>query len=198
MKEFFHRYGYSTVKMFLYQFAISMFGSTLAMATTSSKNATMTIIVSICAVLFYLFLLYVLIWEVGAQDKISVDVGKKEYKPMTGFIMALIANAFNFIIAIIFTVGYPSLARGGEWGSNLCAVMKVFLFIFEGMYLGLLTAIRIPVSGVMQQLNNLWWPYFLIPLPAILTAGIAYYLGHKNIHFTSIMLYKDPKAKKKK
>ena len=198
MKDFFDRYGYSTVKMFLYQFAISMFGSTLAMATTSSKNTTMTIIVSICAVLFYLFLLYVLTWEIGAHDKISVDVGKKEYKPMTGFIMSLIANAFNFIIAILFTIGYPSLARGGEWGSNLCAVLKLLLFVFEGMYLGLLTAIRIPVGGVMQQLNNLWWPYFLIPIPAILTCGLAYYLGHKDIHFTSIMLYKPPKTKKKK
>ena len=198
MKEFFHKYGYSIVKMFLYQFAISMFGSTLAMATTSSKSTSTTIVVSACAVLFYLFVLYGLTWEIGGHDKISVDVGKKEYKPMTGFVLSALANIPNFIIAIIFTIGYPSLARGGEWGSNLCAVMKVFLFIFEGMYLGLLTAIRIPVAGVMQQLNNLWWPYFLIPLPAILTCGLAYYLGHKNIHFTSIMLYKDPKQKKKK
>ena len=198
MKDFFHKYGYSTVRMFLYQFAISMFGSTLAMATTSSKNTTMTIVVSVCAVLFYLFLLYVLTWEIGAQDKISVDVGKKEYKPFMGFFLSLIANIPNFIIAILFTIGYPSLVRGGEWGSNLCAVMKVLLFIFEGMYLGLLTAIRIPVFGTVQQLNNLWWPYFLIPLPAILTCTLAYYLGHKNIHFTSIMIYKPPKEKKKK
>ena len=198
MKEFFNKYGYSTVRMFLYQFAISLFGSTLAIATTSSKNTTMTIVVSVFAVLFYLFLLYVLTWEIGAQDKISVDVGKKEYKPFTGFILSLIANAFNFVIAILFTIGYPSLASGGEWGSNLCAVLKVMLFIFEGMYLGLLTAIRIPVGGVAQQLNNLWWPYFLIPIPAIITCGIAYYLGHKNIHFTSIMLYKAPKQKRKK
>ncbi len=198
MKAFFHKYSYSIVRMFLYQFAISLFGATLAMATTASKSTATTIVVSVCAILFYLFLLYVLTWEIGAQDKISVDVGKKEYKPFTGFVLSAIANIPNFIIAILFTIGYPSLARGGEWGSNLCAVLKVFLFIFEGMYLGLLTAIRIPVNGTVQQLNNLWWPYFLIVIPAIITCGIAYYLGHKNIHFTSIMIYKPPKQKKKK
>ena len=198
MKEFFHKYGYNIVRMFLYQFAISMFGSTLAMATTTSGNTSLTIVVSVCAVLFYLFLLYVLVWELGAHDKISVDVGKKEYKPFTGVVLSMLANIPNFIIAIVFTIGYPSLASGGEWGSNICAVMKVLLFILEGMYLGLLTAIRIPVNGVIQQLNNLWWPYFLITLPAIITCGLAYYLGHKNIHFTSIMIYKDPKQKKKK
>ena len=197
MKAFFHKYGYSIVKMFLYQFAISMFGSTLALATTSSKNDTLTIIVSICAVLFYLFLLYVMVWEIGAQDKISVDVGKKEYKPMTGFALGAIASIPNFIIAILFAIGYPSMASGAEWGSNICAVMKLLLFIFEGMYLGLLTAIEMTVNGISQQLNNLWWPYFLITLPAIITAGMAYFLGHKNIHFTSIMLYQEPKKKKK-
>ena len=198
MKAFFHKYGYNIFKMFLYQFAISMFGSTLAMATTSSGNPSLTIVVSICAVLFYLFLIYVMVWEIGAQDKILVDVGKKEYKPLTGLVLSLIANIPNFIVAIVFTIGYPSMAAGEEWGSNICAVMKVVLFIFEGMYLGILTATKMTVGGVLQSLNNLWWPYFLIILPAIITCGTAYFLGHKNIHFTSVVLYEDPKKKKKK
>lgn len=198
MKAFFSRYSYTIVKMFLYQFAISLFGSTLAMATTSSGNSTLTIVVSICAAAFYLFLLYVMVWEIGAQDKISVDVGKKEYKPFTGLILSLIANIPNFIIAILFAVGYPSMAAGGEWGSNICAVMKLLLFILEGMYLGIVTAIKMDVAGVVQQLNNLWWPYFLMPLPAIITCSVAYFLGHKNIHFTSVVLYQEPKQKKKK
>ena len=197
MKAFFHKYGYSIVKMFLTQIVISMFGASLAMATVSSGNPSLTIVVSICAVLFYLFLLYVMVWEIGAQDKISVDVGKKEYKPLTGVVLSLLANIPNFIIAILFTVGYPSMAAGEEWGSNICAVIKVFLFIFEGMYLGLLTAIKITVGGVLQSLNNVWWPYFLIALPAIITCGTAYFLGHKNIHFTSVVLYSEPKKKKK-
>ena len=198
MKAFFRRYDYNIVKMFLYQFAISLFGSTLAMATTSSGNSNLTLVVSICAAAFYLFLLYVMVWDIGAQDKISVDTGKKEYKPLTGLILSLIANIPNFIIAILFSIGYPSMAAGEEWGSNICAVMKLLLFILEGMYLGLVTALKMDVAGITQQLNNLWWPYFLMPLPAIITCTVAYFLGHKNIHFTSVVLYQEPKKKKKK
>ena len=197
MKAFFHKYGYIIVKMFLNQFVISMFGASLAAATVSTGNTTLTTVVSIGAIVFYLFLLYVMTWEVGAQDKILVDVGKKTYRPLTGLVLSLIANIPNFIIAIVFTIGYPSMAAGEEWGSNICAVIKVLLFVFEGMYLGVLTATKLTVNGVLQALNNIWWPYFLIIIPAILTCGTAYFLGHKNIHFTSVVLYQDPKKKKK-
>ena len=57
MKSFFHKYNYSIIKMFVNQFAISLFGATLALATTSSKNDALTVTVSVCAVVFYLFLL---------------------------------------------------------------------------------------------------------------------------------------------
>ncbi len=198
MKGFLQKYNYSIVKMFVNQFAISIFGSTLAMATTIAKNKTLTLVVSFCAVIFYLFLLYVMTWEIGSKDRVSVDIGKMEYKPMTGLFLSLFANIPNFIIAILFTIGYPSLAAGGEWGSNLCAVLKAVFFVFEGMYLGIMTVFQIPANGIAQYLNNLWWPYFLITVPALLTCMTAYIFGYKNIHFTSLMVYKDPNQSKKK
>jgi len=198
MKAFFHKYNYSIIKMFVNQFAISLFGSTLAMATASSKNNALTIVVSICAIIFYLFLLYVMTWEIGAKDRVSFDTGKMAYKPLTGAWLSLLANIPNFIIAGAFTIGYPSMIANVEWGANLCAVMQIALFIFEGMYLGLLTVFRLPVNGIMRQLNQIWWSYFLVIIPAVLICALAYYLGHKNVRFTSLMVYKDPNQKKKK
>lgn len=198
MKSFFHKYNYSIIKMFVTQFAISLFGATLAMATTLSKNDALTIVVSVCAVLFYLFLLYVMTWEIGAKDRVAFDTGKMAYKPLTGIWLSLFANIPNFIIAIAFTIGYPSMITGVEWGSNICGFMQVALFMLEGMYLGLLTVFELPVLGVMRQLNQIWWSYFIIILPAVLVCWLAYYLGHKNIRFTSLMVYKDPNQKKKK
>ncbi len=197
MKYFFHKYGYDIAKMFATQFAISMFGSCLAMATAFSGKDALSLIASIGAIIFYLFLIYIKVWEIGSKDGLSVELGKKEYKPFTGVFIALTANALNFIIAILFTIGYPSLAAGGEWGSNICAVMKVCLVLFEGMYLGVLTVNEIAVNGVMQQLNNLWWPYFVIIIPSMIVCAVAYIFGHKNIHFTSLMEYQDPNQKKK-
>ena len=74
MKAFFSKYSYSIVKMFVNQFAISIFGSVLAMATASAGNDLLTLIVSCFAIVFYLFLIYTMVWEIGAKDKISVDV----------------------------------------------------------------------------------------------------------------------------
>ena len=184
MKVFFSRYGYSIVKMFLYQFAISLFGTSLAMSTIATQNKTLTIVVSIFSVLFYLFLLYVLVWDIGAQDKVSVDVGKKEYTPYGGILLALVANALNFLNAILCLI-ISLLATPVK---ALSVVTMLYRVVFEGMYLGLITQFNIA---------DKWWTYFVIIIPSIITAAIAYYLGHKNIHFTSVVLYQDPKSKKK-
>ena len=188
MKDFFHKYGYSIVKMFLYQFAISLFGITLAMATISTKNNTLTIIVSICATIFYLFLLYVMVWDIGARDKISVDVGKKEYKPFTGITLGVFANVPNLIVAVLFALEAIFAALGVGFAAYLGTFTILYRTIFMGMYVGLIVGLDI---------GTFWWIYFLLPVPSIITAGVAYFFGHKNLHLTSVVLYQDPKQKKK-
>ena len=107
MKDFFSKYTYSTVKMFINQFAISIFGSVLSLATSAAENRVLSMVVSAFAIAFYLFLIYTMIWEIGAKDRISVDVGKMNYRPHTGLLLALIANIPNFLIAIVYSCVYP-------------------------------------------------------------------------------------------
>ena len=192
MSGFFSRYSYSIVKMFVNQFAISIFGAVLAMATAASGNNVLTLCVSIFAILFYLFLLYTLSWEVGAKDKISVDVGKKQYKPHTGLYMALISNIPNFLIAIIYTVAYPAMSDS-QWAGNIGAIARVASIIIEGMFLGAISVIKI--SG--NALSTYWWTYFLITVPALVVSWIAYFLGHKNFGFFA-SLYAPKKEKDNK
>ena len=87
MKSFFNKYSYSIIMMMVNQFVISIFGAGLAMATMTTDNDTLTAVVSVFAILFYLFLLYNMTWEIGAKDRISVDSGKKPYRPHTGLII---------------------------------------------------------------------------------------------------------------
>lgn len=178
VKDFFNRYSYSIIKMFVNQFAISVFGSVLAMATASSGNDKLTLVVSIFAILFYLFLIYTMTWEVGAKDKISVDVGKKAYKPHTGLMLSLIANIPNFVIAGVYTVAYPAMERA-EWAGNTAAVARVGSIVIEGMYLGTISTLKIGET----YLNRLWWTYFLITVPALFVSWLAYFLGHRNFRF---------------
>lgn len=175
MRDFFGKYSYGIVKMFVNQFAISIFGSVLAMATASAGNDSLTLIVSCFAVLFYLFLIYTMTWEIGAKDKISVDVGKAKYKPCTGLLMALVANIPNFIIAVVYTVAYPAMNSAG-WAGNMAAVAKLASVIIQGMYLGCISIIKIGGTSM----DRLWWTYFLIILPSLAVSFAAYCLGQKN------------------
>ena len=192
MKDFLHNYSYSSVKMFVNQFAISIFGAMLSMASSAAENDTLAFWCSILAIVFYLFLIYTQAWELGAKDKISVDIGKKEYKPHRGLGISALANIPNFIIAITFffvLVVFPQ----SMVAANVRTVASLFNMLLEGMYLGVLTTIKI---GELP-LITFWWMYFVITLPAMLTSWLAYYLGQKNKKFTTLFDYQAPKANKK-
>lgn len=181
MKEFFNKYSYSMVKMFVNQIAISIFGLMLSMATTNAKSTVLSIVVSAFAILFYLFLLYTLVWEIGAKDKISVDTGKKQYKPMTGLWMSLIANIPNLLFALIFAVSQPFINNAGV--AKFSGVISFISNILQGMYFGTISSIVFPSGKLLSQM---WWTYFIIVIPALLTSFLAYFLGHKDFRFFAI------------
>lgn len=160
--------------MFVNQFAISIFGAVLSMATEASGNRGFTIFASCFAIAFYLFLIYTLMWEVGAKDRIHVDMGKMQKRPHTGLVMSIIANAPNFIIAILFAIASPFMANF-VWAGNMALISKVATVFIQGMYLGCITSFSI--GDIL--LNGFWWTYFLIIVPALVTSWIAYYLGYK-------------------
>ena len=191
MKDFFHRYSYSIVKMFVNQFAISIFGTMLSMATSATKSDGFTLAVSIFSILFYLFLLYTMIWEIGAKDKISVDVGKKPYRPMTGLYMALIANAPNLLFAVVYSIGYPFMGKH-VWAGTMNLIVRLYTVICEGMYLGVTTVL--PFGGAVK-LDHMWWTYYLMTVPAIVTATLAYYIGHKDFRFLALFTSKKSTSK---
>ena len=192
MKDFLHNYSYSSVKMFVNQFAISIFGAMLSMASSAAENDTLAFWCSILAIVFYLFLLYTQAWELGARDKISVDIGKKEYKPHTGLGISALANIPNFIIAITFLFVLKIFPMS-DVAVNIRTIASLFNMLLEGMYLGVLTTVKI---GELP-LITLWWMYFVITIPAMLTSWLAYYLGLKNKKFTTLFDYQAPKANKK-
>ena len=178
MKEFLKNRSYDMAKMFLNQFAISLFGLVLAMSTLMAERKTLCNVTSIFSILFYLFLLYTMTWEFGFKDKISVDLGKKERVPLTGFLISLCANVPNFIFALLMALAtwfdQPFLSSLGGFASGAA------LFL-EGMYTGLLSN-----HAWGNPLNSYWWMWFLVTVPAMATCGLAYYLGLRDIKFTSL------------
>ena len=52
----------------------------------------------------------------------------------------------------------------------------------NGMYQGVYTLIK--VGSI--SLNNSWWAYFLLPLPALLVSTVGYIAGVKDWHLTGL------------
>lgn len=164
MKNFFRDYSYYSVKMFINQIAISLLGMTLSMVFMKSESYTGQVISSVCAVLFYLFLIYYMTWEVGHKDGVAAGHGKLRPSPLNGLYMSLLANAINIILAVFICFGI---------GIGSAAVL------IEGMYAGIIIAVS---NGGAAP----WWIFFVIILPAPVIATVSYYFGLKDIRFTPL------------
>ena len=177
MKSFFKNHSYDMVKMFLNQFATAIFGFVLALSASYAKSAVLRNVTSAAAVLFYLFLLYTMTWEIGYKERTAVQSGSKSFRWFTGGLISLCANSINFLLAIFIMLAQvlPTSALGGLGG-----VSAFIALLIEGQYLGLLVN---PVFGA--ALNSYWLTFFVIPLPAIITCTIAYNTGFHDLRLTS-------------
>ena len=189
MKSFFKQYSYNVIRDLLNQFAISIFGAMLSMATTAAENKTLAICVSVFAIIFYLFLVYTTTWEIGAKDRISVDVGKKPYRPHTGLLISAVANIPKFLIAILFIFATFVFANAG-FADNMKAILSFIFMLLGGMYTGLMMTIKIEEVNLISQ----WWAYFVVIIPALATSWLAYYMGFKNFRLIAPLF--DKKNKK--
>lgn len=187
MKSFFNKYSFIMVKMFVHQCVIGLFGNVLALFTASVNSTPLTIAIGLFSILFYFFLIYMLIWEVGSKDSTTINSGRTRYLPTTGMFIALGAAIPNLFLALLHSVCLP-FANSSEILSGFCGISRIVMLFIEGMFTGIMSVIKI--GGV--AINNYWWTYFIIALPVIPVAATAYILGVKNIHFTKVLLPMTP------
>ena len=175
MWKFIKEYSYDAVKMFVTQCAISMFGLVLVLAAGLAENETLSLLSSIGASLFYLFLLYTTVWEMGAKDGISAEYGHSKAMPLKGLYISAVANSINFILAIGILLGL--LLSNVSVFSTVGGICKTIDIFIQSMYAGLLKIQIIPG----RPLNSMAFVYFLTPLPAMGISCLGYWLGTKNI-----------------
>lgn len=167
------RYSYESVHLFLNQVAIGLFGMTLALAAGMAENDALRTATSIFAIVFFLFLQFIAVWKVGAQDRVSYDLSKLERNYLVPVWMWLLSNSLNLLLALLISLAMwfdaPALSAIG-------GVASVIKLIIEGMYTGVLA---ISVGGA--PLNSMWFMYFLTTLPALAVVFAAYVLGFNNV-----------------
>ena len=186
MKNFFERYSYESVHLLLNQVAIGIFGLMLALASGMAENEGLRTGTSIFAIVFFLFLQFAAVWRVGADDRVSIDLGKRRVDMSVPFKMWLLANSVNLLLAFLVSLGlwFPDVAAL----SSIGGVATVIKYIIEGMYTGVLA---INVGG--SPLNTYWFMHFVTTLPALGVVYASYICGLKNISFGGLF---SPSVKK--
>ena len=167
------RYSYESVHLFLNQVAIGLFGITLSLAAGMAENETLRTVTSVFSIAFFLFLQYIAMWKVGANDRLSADLGKLKKDYLVPVKMWLLSNSLNLLLALLV-----SLAIWFEGAGPLDAIGSIataIKLIIEGMYTGVLA---IKVGG--EPLNSQWFMHFVTTLPALIVIFAAYVLGFNN------------------
>ena len=171
MKDFWNENKKIIGKLILNQFGAAFFGLMLVLAASAAESikVQLELLVSIFAILFYLFLLYNVLWQKGAEDSIRIDGGRQKYMPLKGLYISLIANIPNFIIAILILVSNP-FSSTQLWAGNMNFISRIASLIWEAMYAGVVSFFspRNPIA------------HLLIIFPALATSTGAYLLGVNN------------------
>ena len=183
MKKFLQKYSYQCVTLFVNQIAIALFAISLAFAAGMAKNEALKVVTSILSVIFMLFVDFTGVWKLGAQDRISIDLGKEKRDFGVPIKMWLISNSLNLLLALFYTLG---VLIEPLQGLKVCSVIALLV---QGEYMGILS---LEIAGV--TLNTMWFMYFLITVPTLITIFLAYWLGLKNIGIGK--LFAPPKSKK--
>ena len=186
--SFFKQYSYSIFKLFLTQIALALMGMALALAFGYMGSRGWQVGGSIFVTVFYLFLLYVNVWDVGAKDGLKAAARGTSRGLWRGFAMALVANALNLILAFLILPG--AFLPAGHPFNGFGAAVSVVALIVEGMYQGILA---VPFRGL--QLHDFAWAYFAVIAPAVLVCGLAYILGSYQLHATNLLIAKNKDVK---
>ena len=184
--EFWKKHSYQIVRLFVIQIGIAIFGLVLSFAVmTAFRNRSdwlPLLMVSIFSVMFYLFLLYSVSWEIGGKDRLKLDAVHTEFKGSTGIFLALFAEIPNFLFDLVMLIG-GILVRAGATvgGSRTFGVGYAPSNFLNSMYTGIIRNL-LEATGLSQDASPSYYLvaalFFLAStVPAILTIGFGYWMG---------------------
>ena len=181
MKQFFEKYSYTAVKLFLNQIVIGIFfGVGFLFVANKLENPAFKIGASVLSILFFLFLEYTVAYKLGTEERVSVDIGKAKADYLLPVKVWLLANSLNLLLALFITLG--QVFSGVGFFGSVGGVCVTVAMIIEGMYSGLI----------------LLWPhwsmYFLITLPSLLVVFLSYVLGLKSKKIAKMFEFQYPES----
>ena len=204
----FKEHLYDIVKLYINQIGITIFSVFLYTAIPTKDDSlfdTLRIIVSVFSILFYIVLIYNVVWELGAKDRIRIDSKGYAPKPLKGMVLALFANLPNLVLAataVIFGLIY--VYGGAEWASSVFAVIFMIVKLHAAMYMGVVQGVT-PAApadpadiAVFNDaiLESVW--FIVLPLVAVAITQLSYWLGTREYKIFGFLSSKKSTDKDKK
>lgn len=191
MKQFLKDNIYQSVRMMINQLVMTMFSLMLIFSVTTwgdradagaALSDGLLVGVSVLSILFYLYLLYYMCYEMGQKDGIRIESGRMRAIPWKGFMISLIANIPNLLLGLLELIAKIAIKGSSlfadvsqladptpEWAVNLFSACHSLARFGQGMYIG--------VGSV--HFRNMGFYDLLIPIPAILVCTLSYLMGVK-------------------
>ncbi len=183
--KFLKENSYDILRLYINQIGITIFSLVLYFSVSMLEDEIISlrlkVAISVFAMLFFFALLYTAAWDWGAKDKIRVESGKMQLNRAKGALMALFANAINFLFAGVCVISMWLCIKGMDAMLPVSQIFNLLLRLTNAMYLGLLQG----VFSAFEEQGNLYnllqsVGYFIAPLLAIASTHMGYVFGLKN------------------
>lgn len=187
--KFFKENSYDIIKLYVNQIGIMIFSLFLTTAVGMVEDAglsdILSLAVSIFSVLFFYVLIYCVVWEIGARDKIKIDGGRLQPLKPKGLLLGSLANIPNVILSVLTLIFLSANLASGSGGMYSAFVVVNLLLRFHcSMYLGLVTFVT-PDAVVNDAPDlNVYLVqtvlFVILPLLSGLVTHLGYTLGSKD------------------
>ncbi len=180
MKQFFADNGNTVKKLYLNQFGAIVFGLMIILVTVMVDHPAATWIAAVLSLFFYLYLIFLTVWEKGASDMLKVNGSRLSARPNEGLRIGFAVNVPTIVFALaygicvllaLFTPANNSAVVGG-----IASVSSTVTRILSAPYIGLFNAI-LPDYGNHPVWTCVFW--MLSPLPAIGMTWLGYRIGYE-------------------
>ncbi len=185
--------SYDIVRLIVNQVGISIFALVLYTSmgfvgeSSDELAAGLRIVFSIFSIIFYWVLLYMMMWESGAKDKVGIESGKLDEVKGKGALLALVANIPNFLVAFFAVVSNLLYNfTGVEIFNTVFFIFNLIMRFIAAMYIGVAGAVVEPfgfdvsLSFLLQSVF-----YLFVPLLTVGVCQVGYNLGMKNFKIFS-------------
>lgn len=167
IKDFFSKYGGVIGKIIINHIAMSIFGLMVCFPTVGKPVLFWG--ACILAIGMYMFLMYMIMWELGAKEQVDIEYGRMKKDKLMGLKISLVANSLFIVISILIFILSFVVTDEPSGVNNVYSVLAASMQLF-------FQSIYMPIITVAYK-ANFTLICLLMTIPGILCCTLSYLAG---------------------